>query len=168
MKSNTNGLRLVYCCKEHQRQDWREDHKTWCNVVKKARAKLHREEQKLRVVEPGCFGDGRPGESYIGIFWGVHETRPYMRARGALVDELLQLHTREAVQEALDHVMDMLRLCCNDNMGMRDLATALFLRLGRDHECYRFIKWWHLYGGNASSRRVRLRSTTDFLLECLG
>ena len=29
-------------------------------------------------------------------------------------------------------------------MWLRDLAPGLFLRLGRDQECYDFVKWWSL------------------------
>lgn len=54
----------------------------------------------------------------------------------------MKVRTRPAVQSAFDHIMDMLRLCRGDNMGVRDIAPALFLRLGKDQECYDFLKWW--------------------------
>ena len=31
-------------------------------------------------------------------------------------------------------------------MGVRGLAPALFLRLGKDQECYDFLKWYHTTG----------------------
>ncbi|KAK4696543.1 hypothetical protein P7C71_g1390, partial [Lecanoromycetidae sp. Uapishka_2] len=65
-----------------------------------------------------------------------------MRARCVLVEALLQVKTYAAVNAAHGHVMDLLRLCRSDNMGVRDLAPALKLRLGRDQECYDFCKWW--------------------------
>lgn len=65
-----------------------------------------------------------------------------MRARYGHVEALLKIKTRDAVQAAFDHIMDMLRLCRSDNLGVRGVAPALFLRLGRDQECYDFIVWW--------------------------
>ena len=65
-----------------------------------------------------------------------------MRARFGLVEALLEVQTFDAVDQAHSHLMHMLRLCRGDNMGVRDLVPALFLRLGRDQECYDFLKWW--------------------------
>src|SRR5204863_8640658 len=70
----------------------------------------------------------------------------YMRRRYALVGALLKVKTPEAVAAALQHLMDMLRLCRSDNMGVRDLVPALFLRLGKDQECYDFVKWYATTG----------------------
>lgn len=81
-------------------------------------------------------------EDAVGHFWGIHETRDYMRARFALVEALLLINTRAAVESALAHLLDMMRLCRGDNMGLRDLIPALYLRLGRDQECYDFCKWY--------------------------
>ena len=55
-------------------------------------------------------------EEYEGHFWGVHETRPYMRAREGLATCLWKLGQR---QEAIDHYGDMLRLNPGDNQGIR-------------------------------------------------
>ena len=85
-------------------------------------------------------------EEHAGHFWGIHETRPYMQARYALVEALLKIKTYTAVEAALNHLLDMLRLCRGDNMGVRALVPALFLRLGRDQECYDFLKWWATTG----------------------
>ena len=69
-----------------------------------------------------------------------------MRARFALVEAILKIKTFNAIQSALDHLRDMLRLCRSDNMGVRDLVPALFLRLGRDQESYDFVKWYATAG----------------------
>ena len=69
-----------------------------------------------------------------------------MRARYALVEALLKINTYAAVEAAQGHIMDMLRLCRGDNMGVRDLVPALDLRLGKDQECYDFCKWWATTG----------------------
>jgi len=71
-----------------------------------------------------------------------------MRSRYALVEALLKVNTAAAVQDALDNLLDMLRLCPGDNMGMRSEVPALFIRLGQDQECYDFIKWWNTTGSS--------------------
>ncbi len=54
-------------------------------------------------------------------FWGILETRPYMRARQGLAAALWHLGEREA---ALGHLRDLLRLNPGDNQGLRyTLAT---------------------------------------------
>jgi hypothetical protein len=137
-----------YCSKEHQVSD-RPSHKTACNGIKKAETSLASAEAKLRA-EPGDNFATPAGatifEDYAGRFWGILATRPYMRARYALVEALLKIKTRAAAQAALDHILDMLRLCRSDNMGVRNLVPALYLRLGRDQECYDFVKWYATEG----------------------
>ncbi|KAL2071711.1 hypothetical protein VTL71DRAFT_12946 [Oculimacula yallundae] len=132
---------MFYCSKEHQTAD-RSAHKTACNAVKKAGIKCNAEETKLRN-HPGDFmTPANPFENAVGRFWGILDTRDYMRSKYGVVEALLKIKTRVAVQEALTHVLDILRLNRSDNMGVRSAAPALFLRLGKDQECYDFIKWW--------------------------
>ncbi|CAF9936201.1 MAG: hypothetical protein ALECFALPRED_006731 [Alectoria fallacina] len=136
---------VSYCGRDHQVAH-RENHKHACNAIKKSQQTLDREETKLRshpgdfMTPPNLF------EEQAGHFWGILETRGYMRARYALVDALLKIKTHAAVEAARVHVMDILRLCRSDNMGVRDLVPALDLRLGRDQECYDFCKWWATTG----------------------
>lgn len=59
-----------------------------------------------------------------------------MRAWFALVYEMQRVANVESVQAQLDHVLDMLRLCRSDNLGMQFWAPVLMLRLGMDQECY--------------------------------
>lgn len=136
-----------YCSQEHQISD-RPEHKGACKDVKQARVALEDEEAILRAA-PGDFMTP-PGETifedHAGHFWGIFETRSYMRARYALVETLLEISTYAAVEAALNHLLDMLRLCRGDNMGVRDAVPALFLRLGKDQECYDFVKWWASIG----------------------
>jgi ribonuclease HI len=65
-----------------------------------------------------------------------------MRARFHAADALLKVDNADAIEQALDHYTDMLRLCRTDNLGVRDIVPGLLLRLGREQECYDFIKWW--------------------------
>jgi tetratricopeptide (TPR) repeat protein len=66
-----------------------------------------------------------------GDYWGVLETRPYMRARCGLALELWRQGERAA---AIAEVEDMLRLNPNDNQGMRYALLDWLLAEGRDAE----------------------------------
>ena len=69
-----------------------------------------------------------------------------MRARFFLADTLRRTGAIEGVQEALDHLNDMMRLCRSDNLGVRQLIPALMLQLDQDQECYDFVKWYQTEG----------------------
>lgn len=65
-----------------------------------------------------------------------------MSARVTAAEALLRVNTAVAVENALGHCTDMLRLCRSDNLGVRNIIPGLLLRLGREQECYDFLKWW--------------------------
>jgi hypothetical protein len=85
----------------------------------------------------------------VGRFWGLVHTRSYMRARFALMDLLRKEGTLDGVKEALSHLMDMMRLCRSDNMGIRKIIPFLMLQLDQDQECYDFIKWYETTGADS-------------------
>lgn len=64
---------------------------------------------------------------FEGEFWGFLETRPYMRARAGLAAEL---HRACKVDEAIGHWRELLRLCPNDNLGVRYLLAFELLSRG--------------------------------------
>ncbi len=66
-----------------------------------------------------------------GHFWGILETRPYMRARAGLAQRLWE---RGDYEEATAHWRDMLRLNPGDNQGIRYILAARLLYLDRDRE----------------------------------
>lgn len=68
-------------------------------------------------------------EEMVGYFWGVLETRPYMRARLGLAQALWALGEH---QQAADHMHDLLRLNPGDNQGVRYLLATLLLQMGDD------------------------------------
>lgn len=72
-----------------------------------------------------------------------------MRARFALVEAMLKIKTFDTVKSAAEHIRDMLRLCRSDNMGVRDMLPAMYLRLGRDQDAYDFIKWYETMGNES-------------------
>jgi len=77
-----------------------------------------------RALGPRTF------EEDVGHFWGLIETRPYMRAREGLANMLWLLGERRA---AIEHYADMLRLNPGDNQGIRYVLANCLLR-ERDDE----------------------------------
>jgi tetratricopeptide (TPR) repeat protein len=73
----------------------------------------------------------------IGHFWGLLETRPYMRARQGLAQALWDNSLQD---EAVTHYRDMLRLNPNDNLGIRYLLLDCLLILGHDDDAIKLIK----------------------------
>ena len=130
---------MLYCDRDHQKAG-RRAHKSACNAVSKRRTVVESEEQKLRH-HPGDFmTPPNPFINAVGRFWGTLDTRDYMRSRYYLFDGLNEIKSYDSAQAQLDHLMDMLRLCRSDNMGVRDRV------LNKDQECYDFVKWWGTTG----------------------
>ena len=67
-------------------------------------------------------------KEFAGAFWGFHETRPYMRAREMLAE---QLRAAGRVEEAITEYEGMLELNPGDNQGVRYLLLPCLLILGR-------------------------------------
>ena len=72
-----------------------------------------------------------------GHFWGMLDTRPYMRARQGLADSLWQAGLRD---EAIAHWVDMMRLNPGDNQGIRHLLVPRLLELRRDDEAAAMLR----------------------------
>jgi tetratricopeptide (TPR) repeat protein len=92
----------------------------------------HRE--ALRLYEQGvAAGERALGprafQEDVGHFWGILETRPYMRARVGLAQHLWMQGRRE---EAVGHLQDMLRLNPNDNQGLRYVLAGWLGNLRRE------------------------------------
>lgn len=62
-----------------------------------------------------------------GHFWGILETRPYMRARERLAEALWALGDRAA---AIAHLWALLELNPNDNQGVRYILANWLLAVG--------------------------------------
>lgn len=78
-----------------------------------------------------CFTDD------VGHFWGIVETRPYMRARRGLADSLWLLGQHDA---AIAHYEELLRLNPNDNQGIRYILASHLLELGDDLRLGKLLK----------------------------
>jgi len=84
-----------------------------------------------RALGPKAF------EEASGHFWGVLETRPYMRARLGMAHALWTAGRRE---EAVGHLQDMLRLNPNDNQGVRYTLAGFLLSLDRDGDLAQLLQ----------------------------
>lgn len=161
-------LVVFYCGRDHQTNDWTQ-HKTTWTPTKKTRNKLDAEFDALNSM-PSTFGfEEKPFENSAGHFWGILDTRDYMRARYAHIEALLKAKTRTAIETALDHSLDILRLNRSDNMGIRSQIPSLYLLLDRDQECYDFAKWWftcdpdgHYDWGNTDLPYLNIKNANAF------
>lgn len=72
-----------------------------------------------------------------GHFWGIMETRPYMRARAGVAECLWATGN---LQEASFHFRELLRLNPGDNQGNRYMLARLLLRQGLDKELEALLK----------------------------
>ncbi|MFZ0544016.1 MAG: hypothetical protein WAM60_01165 [Candidatus Promineifilaceae bacterium] len=77
-----------------------------------------------------------PFEEAVGHFWGILETRPYMRARAGLAGCLWQLGQRA---EAIGHYEEMLRLNPGDNQGIRYTLLNCYLEEEKGPETKRLL-----------------------------
>lgn len=88
-------------------------------------------EDGARALGPKFFAANR------GHFWGILETRPYMRARSLLAKSLADAGRHG---EAIRHHEEMLDLCPNHNLGLRYPLIGLYLRAGRLKDVARLFK----------------------------
>lgn len=86
------------------------------DLLKKLRLAVRHGEQ---VMESKGYAD----EDSIGHYWGITETRPYMRVRSAYMSLMKDLGMfRGAAAEC----EEMIRLCENDNLGVRYTLMHLY------------------------------------------
>lgn len=78
-----------------------------------------------RALGPEIFEEG------VGHFWGIVETRPYMRAREGLAHVLWLTGEHRT---AIDHLKAMLHLNPGDNQGLRYVLAQWLLQAGTDEE----------------------------------
>ena len=74
-----------------------------------------------RALGEAAFTDG------VGHFWGIVETRPYMRARLGLAQ---CLWAQGQYSEAIAHYQELLRLNPGDNQGVRYVLLPCLLQVG--------------------------------------
>ncbi|HEY3777560.1 MAG TPA: tetratricopeptide repeat protein [Rhizomicrobium sp.] len=97
----------------------------------------------------------------VGQFWGILETRPYMRARHGLA---VRLWKTGAHEDAIAHFRDLLRLNPNDNQGIRYILLVCLLVLGRDDDAEKLLRRYRNDGASAwlwSAALARFRREGD-------
>ena len=84
---------------------------------------------RKRVQQAVKAGEKDLGEEYFqenkGHFWGLVETRPYMRAKAAYAISLEQAGFDE---EAIKQYEELLELNPNDNQGIREVILPLYIQ----------------------------------------
>ena len=142
----------------------------------------------VRAIKAGERSLGKEMfERDAGHFWGITETRPYMRAMLGAVQLMLDVGDPKSMEAAAAHMAKMLRLNPMDNQGVRFLYPSTLMALGRDADAARFMKsqsedeisaaWLYTrailafrLGGDCSSSREELRramAENPFLPEVL-
>ena len=116
-----------YCSRSCQREHFFM-HKKECKNIKKLSDALQAEATRMESL---TWGLGGPPENVlrtqVGSFWEILETRPYCRARYTLYDAIYRIAYKgeqsEQWEQALDHLLEIMRLCRSDNMGLRFKAS---------------------------------------------
>ncbi len=98
-------------------------------------------EAKLALYEAGvAAGERALGAHFfrveVGHFWGILDSRPYMRARAGLAAALYHLGEK---RRSAEHYRELLRLNPNDNQGIRYVLLGCLLELGSDDEAARLL-----------------------------
>lgn len=98
-------------------------------------------EEEIEFYREGVkAGERSLGETFFtrekGKFWGLIETRPYMRARAGLAHCLWDAGE---VDEAIGHYRALLELNPSDNQGTRFLLLSSLVLLGRHQDAYRLM-----------------------------
>lgn len=83
---------MQYCGAEHQKAH-RPEHKTSCNMIKKAREAYEREKAALEAHPGDMMMPANPFETVRGKFWYVLDTRPYSKCLIYLCGRFLLFET---------------------------------------------------------------------------
>jgi tetratricopeptide (TPR) repeat protein len=121
-------------------------------------------EQAKELYEQGvAAGERAFGPEFFrenaGHFWGILETRPYMRAREGLAHLLWGLGERA---RAVEHFEEMLRLNPGDNQGIRYVLARHLLTMGDDARLGRLLEH---YQEDASAEWMYTRALRLFRVQ---
>ena len=94
-------------------------------------------EKGIEIGRKLFFGDNF--EYHKGHFWGIHETRPFMRCL-QLYSEVLYLKNKK--KECVDILEEMISLNPNDNQGVRDQLMLYLIEL---NEVKKYEKYANMY-----------------------
>jgi tetratricopeptide (TPR) repeat protein len=102
-----------------------------------------------RAIECGAKELGEEREELTGHYWGILETRPFMRAKQGYAAVLAG---SGRPREAIGQYLEMLRLNPSDNQGVRYEVVPLMIACGLDQEAREILarydesgtQWLHL------------------------
>ena len=80
---------------------------------------------------------GKKKEEYEGFFWGMHETRPFMRCLQGLAECYYEMGLKK---EAIEILEEMIELNPNDNQGMRDPLLLYLVEQGAIRKFQKYDK----------------------------
>lgn len=95
-------------------------------------------EKSKKILEQDNMFD----EDNMGHFWGIVETRPYMRARNRKITILMDLGR---YTEAIKECEEMLKLCESDNLGIRYTLIGLYCILEKFEDSEKLYKKFNEY-----------------------
>ena len=101
-------------------------------------------ERATKYMEAEGFFD----EECIGDFWGILETRPYMRLRHRYLQALLECGRFGMAKQECE---ELLRLCENDNMGVRYQLMHLYAFFEQEEAALALCK---RFGGGDDSQML--------------
>ena len=99
-------------------------------LIEKYKSLIEEAEEKLKA-------EGYFDYDCIGEFWGLFETRPYMRLLDKYSDNLVQCGK---MRLAIAEYEKMLKLCENDNLGVRYRLMHLYVFLEDEQSALRLSK----------------------------
>lgn len=98
------------------------------NIIKRLKKYNSIIEKATKILEEQKMFD----KENIGCFWGIIETRPYMRIR---YNRLLILKTLGRYTEVVKECEDLLKLCESDNLGVRYILLGIYCILEKFEDC---------------------------------
>ena len=104
---------------------------------------------------------GYMDEEYIGKFWGVVETRPYMRLRSAFMETLL---AAGMMRRAAEECEAILRLCEGDNLGIRYVLMHVYAFLEDEEKA---LKLHEKYDDFEETQMLLPLSVLYYKLRCM-
>jgi len=110
------------------------------NTIKK----LKKYKETLDKEHSNLEKDDLFNKEYVGAFWGIIETRPYIRTKHCYMLTLIELGR---YTEAIKQGEELLELCESDNLGIRYIITALYALLEKFEECEKIYN--HYEDGSA-------------------
>lgn len=113
--------------------------------IKQIEKKLKMYKETMDKVKAYLEEENIVSDKDIGNYYGICETRPYMRTRNLYTRTLIELGR---YKEALEHCKEMVKLSENDNLGVRFTLIglyAMFEEFDKVQEVYKFYGDDRLY-----------------------